>query len=69
MGTEHEYRQYNQDEKWRDGIIIKEMDRPRSWHLLKSKADNTEPDEEMVFTLIGVIIDKDLPPYGRTINR
>lgn len=58
-----------QDVQWRDGIVIKEMVRPQSWRLLKARSDGREPDEEIVFTLIGVIVDKDLPPGGRSISR
>lgn len=53
-----------QTERWPDDIAITYMEKPRSWRLLKPKTDGGRPDEELVYTLHGVITDKDLPPVA-----
>jgi len=42
--------------------MIKEMDNPKSWHLLKWHNDSDLVMEEAVFSVQGIIMSKDLPP-------
>lgn len=40
---------------------MKRIEGPRTWRLLKAKKDGN-PDEELVYVLRGVIVEKNLPP-------
>ncbi|KAF9465631.1 hypothetical protein BDZ94DRAFT_1306973 [Collybia nuda] len=44
---------------WSDGIKVNRVDHPTTWRLLRGI---NEDQEELVFTIRGVIIAKDLPP-------
>lgn len=42
-------------------MVVVMVEGPKTWRLLKACKDG-EPDEELVYTLRGVIADKNLPP-------
>lgn len=50
-----------QEANWRDKFIVTKVEEPRTWRLLKAKVDGN-PDEEMVFTIHGILVSKALPP-------
>lgn len=41
--------------------MVVEMEGPKTWRLLKVRAEG-EPNEELVFVVYGVLIEKNLPP-------
>ena len=44
-----------------DYFNVKEVDKPKSWHLLVQLTAETDA-EEAVFMVQGVLVSKDLPP-------
>ncbi|KAF5366486.1 hypothetical protein D9615_005098 [Tricholomella constricta] len=45
---------------WADGIKVQAMERPKTWRLVGEAEDGQK--EEIVFSLQGSLLDKDLPP-------
>lgn len=49
--------------EWKDSMVVAMIEGPKTWRLLKACTDGDgNPDEEMVWTLRGVVADKNLPP-------
>ncbi|KAG6892586.1 hypothetical protein C0992_013314, partial [Termitomyces sp. T32_za158] len=61
-GKECRLQKFIQNEHWKETVKVQAFSKPRTWRLLKSREDNLPPDEEMVFTIQGMINNKDLPP-------
>ncbi|KAG6819419.1 hypothetical protein H0H93_012043 [Arthromyces matolae] len=51
------------ESRWTDAIQIKEIERPQSWRLVRLDTDNVVTEEELVFTVYGVIKAMDLLPF------
>lgn len=45
---------------WADSIKVQAMERPKTWRLVGEDGDGQK--EEIVFSLQGSLLDKDLPP-------
>lgn len=54
----------SQTDGWTDCVAVTYMEKPRTWRLLQAKAGCAPPDEELVFTLHGIIAAKELPPIS-----
>lgn len=52
-----------QEENWKENIAVTQVDEPLTWRLLKQKNDG-KPNEELVFTIRGIMKSKSLPPLN-----
>ncbi|KAG6836084.1 hypothetical protein H0H93_011535, partial [Arthromyces matolae] len=52
-----------QESRWTEAVTIKEIEQPQSWRLVRVHENGTATDEEVVFTVYGMLKAMDLLPF------